>query len=201
MPPEDPDGPLVRAVQAGDRGAFDRLLESHQERIFHFILRHVSNEADAVELAQETFVRAYLHIGKFHPKGLFSTWLHQIALNLCRDFVRSRAYRNRQRTDSLSWHPEESGGEGQRDVADPRSGPAEAALHKQELSLLARAIGRLPLELKGPLMLTAVDGLSHQEAGRILGLTAKAVEVKVYRARKALEKAMAHYGGGRPKDG
>lgn len=200
MATEDPDWALVRAVQAGDRGAFERLLESHQERIFHFILRHVSNEADAVELAQETFVRAYLHIGKFRPQGLFSTWLHQIALNLCRDFVRSRAYRNRQQTDSLSWHPEESGDDGQRDLADPRSGPVEAVVHRQELSLLRRAIERLPLELKSPLVLTAVEGLSHHEAGQILGLTAKAVEVKVYRARKALEKAMALYEGGRPKD-
>jgi RNA polymerase sigma-70 factor (ECF subfamily) len=192
MPSDDPDLALVKAVQAGDKVAFDRLLEIHQERIFHFILRHISNEADALDLAQETFVRAYFNIGKFSPRGLFSTWLHQIALNLCRDLVRSKAWRNRQQTESLSLNPETSGKEGQKEVEDLSPGPAANTLREEKMEKLYRAINGLPLELKGPLMLTAVDGLSHAEAGERLGLTAKAVEVKSYRARKILLRQLSH---------
>ena len=67
MPREDPDLPLVRALQAGEDQAFDALIDRHQKGLFRSIFRHIPNEADALELTQETFVRAYFNIGKFQP--------------------------------------------------------------------------------------------------------------------------------------
>jgi RNA polymerase sigma factor CnrH len=186
MSESDPDLPLVEALQSGDSKALDVLMERHQTRMFHFILRHIPDEAEAQGLAQEVFVRAFFHISQFQPKALFSTWLFQIALNLCRDHVRSRAWRQRRTTDSLS----EAGREGEEtsdhDIPDVQPGPVEQIQNRERLREVQQAIDRLPLELKGPLVLTAVDGLSHEEAGRMLGISAKAIEVKIYRARKKL---------------
>ncbi|PTX91900.1 hypothetical protein DB346_23365 [Verrucomicrobia bacterium LW23] len=183
MPPEDPDLVLVEAAQKGDDGAFDALLKRHQERIYHFILRHVTNEADATDLAQETFVKAYFNISKFTPRGLFTTWLCQIALNLCRDLVKSKAWKNRQQTDSLFFESDSTNCDVRKDI---QSGPSSDPIRDEETQMLLQAIEELPIELKGPLMLTTIDGLSHAEAGIRLGISAKAVESKVYRARKLL---------------
>jgi len=178
MPTEEPDLELIRAAQAGDTKAFDGLMEKYRQRIFRFIWQHLGVEADAMDLAQETFVRAYFGLGNFRPEGSFSTWLHQIALNLCRDHVRSKAWRNRQRTDSISEENEAPSAK----VEDGGT----AIEQKENLERLNRALDQLPLELKGPLVLTAVEGMSQAEAGKLLGLTVKAVETRIYRARKKL---------------
>jgi len=186
MSESDPDLALVEALQSGDQHALDVLMERHQSRMFHFILRHIPDESDARDLAQEVFVRAYFHIGQFQPKALFSTWLFQIALNLCRDHVRSKAWRQGRATHSLS----EAGRDGEEapdyEISDTQPGPVEQIRHRERLREVQRAIERLPLELKGPLVLTTLDGYSHEEAGRMLGISAKAIEVKIYRARKKL---------------
>src|SRR5260221_9952922 len=98
----DPDLELVRSLAGGDELALDALMARYEEPIFHFLYRHVLNEADAHDLAQEVFVRLYFNIGKFKPKAKFSTWLYQIALNLCRDHAKSKRTRQSAITDSLS---------------------------------------------------------------------------------------------------
>jgi RNA polymerase sigma-70 factor (ECF subfamily) len=190
MPEEDPDLFLVQALQSGEDAALNALMDRHQQRIFLFIFRHINHEADALELAQETFVRAYFNIHRFSPRGLFSTWLHQIALNLCRDHVRSKAWRNRQNTDSLS-SPDDSHGK-ERELPGSVATASDQLQFKERTEALQKALEKLPIELKGPLLLTAVDGFSHQEAGRQFGLSAKAIELKVYRARKALAKLLGN---------
>src|SRR5258707_12704021 len=90
---EDPDLALVRALQAGEDRALETLMDRHQEGVFRFVFRHISNEADAIELTQDAFVRAYFNIGKFRPTAKFVTWLYHIALNLCRDHSRSQLNR------------------------------------------------------------------------------------------------------------
>ena len=89
---EDSDLALVLALQHGEDRTLNELMDRHREGLFRFVLRHVRNETDALELTMETFVRAYFNVGKFRPRAKFVTWLYQIALNLCRDHLRSRAY-------------------------------------------------------------------------------------------------------------
>jgi RNA polymerase sigma factor (sigma-70 family) len=191
MPDEDPDLFLVQALQAGNDLALTTLMQRHQQRIFHFIFRHVNHEADARELAQETFVRAYFNITRFQPRSRFSTWLFQIALNLCRDHVRSKSWRNRQATDSLTNSPGDHDEQREWDVADSKINPAEQLEQTEQRILFQQSLEQLPLELKGPLFLTAVDDYSHQEAAKMLGITPKAIESKVYRAKKMLTKILS----------
>src|SRR6516164_446114 len=101
MMQEDPDLVLVQDLQAGKDRALNSLMDRHKEGLFRFVLRQVRNEADALELTMETFVRAYFNIGKFRPKAKFSTWLYRIALNLCRDHLKSRAYQHSLQTVSF----------------------------------------------------------------------------------------------------
>lgn len=182
---DDPDLPFVEAVQAGDDAAFDALMARHKGAVHRFVFRCVGNEEDAEELAQETFVRAFLNIRQFRPSARFSTWLFQIALNLCRDAVRSRRYRQRQMTDSITT---EEGGE--RDFAVEKAGPDEALQQQERWRVVQEAIDELPTALREALILTALEERSHADAAAILKTTPKTVETRVYRARKALEKRL-----------
>src|SRR6056297_3299213 len=84
---------LIDRAVAGDEEAFILLVEKHQEKVFRFCCQWLSSPEDAGEVAQDTFVRAYLAIGRYQARGKFSTWLFQIALNLCRDRLKSRSGR------------------------------------------------------------------------------------------------------------
>ena len=122
----DPDLILVQALMLGKDHALNALMDRHREGLFCFVLRHVHNEADALELAMETFVRAYFNIDKFRPAAKFATWLYHIALNLCRDHLRSRAYQYSLQTvsfdapDAGKWRPKSASGDGGQ--AGPKNG-------------------------------------------------------------------------------
>src|SRR5208283_2961718 len=109
MTQQDPDLALVQALKGGEDQALNTLMDRHRDALFRFVLRYVRHEEDALELTTETFVRAYFNIDKFRPAAKFTTWLYQIALNLCRDHLRSRAYQYSLQTVSFDAPTEESG--------------------------------------------------------------------------------------------
>jgi RNA polymerase sigma factor (sigma-70 family) len=187
---EDPDLALVRALQAGEERALNILIERHHEGLYRFVFRHISD--DAIELTQKAFVRAYFNIQKFRPTAKFVTWLYHIALNLCRDYARSPAYRHLSRTISTNVSDEEN--EGQRPLISNLLGPDKQTQDREKLRAVVKAISELPQDLKNPLILTALEGRSHADAGELLGISPKAVEMKVYRARKLLLKKMGEMG-------
>ncbi|MFN2508102.1 MAG: RNA polymerase sigma factor [Chthoniobacterales bacterium] len=180
----DADLALVQALQAGDDTALDELMERHQGPLFRFIRGYVGNEADAMELAQETFVRAYFKIGQFKPTAKFATWLYRIALNLCRDHAKSRRARQAAATDSLSNEQDASTAEG--DLPAASKTPAEEALASEKMAALDRAIAQLPHDLRTALILAVFEQRTHQESAELLGTTPKTIETRVYRARKLL---------------
>ena len=167
-------------------------MDRHRKGIFHFVLRHIPNEADALELTADVFVRAYFHIGRFEPTAKFVTWLYQIALNLCRDHSKSRAYRDSLQTVSVDAPAEE--GEQQGLILAGERDPVEQTERREELNALEKAIRELPQDLKDPLILTTLEGYSQAEAAELLGLSQKAVGMKVYRARKLLLAKMTKMG-------
>jgi RNA polymerase sigma-70 factor (ECF subfamily) len=192
MAVEDPDLALVRALQAGEDRALETLIHRHQEGVFRFVFRHISSEADAIELTQEAFVRAYFSIGKFRPTAKFVTWLYHIALNLCRDHTRSQAYRYLSQTISIDVPFDEN--EGQRQPSSNQRKPDQQAQDREKLRAVEKAIAELPQELKSPLILTALEDRSYAETAELLGISRKAVEMKVYRARKLLLRKMNELG-------
>ena len=170
---QDPDWPDVAALQLGETAALDRLMKRHHAEVTGFIWRMTGNHRDAEELAQETFVRAFFQIQQFRPRAAFAAWLYRIARNLCLDYFRSRAQRQKSQNIPLddAWNLPEA---------------TASALQDEATELLQDAIADLPIHLREPLVLTALEGMSPEEAGRRLGISPKAVEVKCYRAREKL---------------
>jgi RNA polymerase sigma-70 factor (ECF subfamily) len=192
MMQEDPDLALVQDLQAGQDRALNSLMDRHREGLFRFVLRQVHNEADALELTMETFVRAYFNIGKFRPAARFVTWLYQIALNLCRDYLRSRAYQYSLQTTSFD-APGEEGGDPSLLLATGRR-PDQRADRREELLALEKAISELPEDLRNAFILSALEDRQQAETAQLLGVSPKAVETRVYRARKLLLEKMSRMG-------
>lgn len=188
----DADLALVRALQAGDDSALDTLMERHREPIFRFVHGYVVNEADAVELTQETFVRAYFNIGKFKPTAKFATWLYRIALNLCRDHAKSRRVKHAAITDSLT--PAETDTDAERDLPAHGRAPDEEAESAEKMRALDGAIAQLPHDLRTALVLTVMEQRSHHDCAELLETTPKTIETRVYRARKLLAELMSKAG-------
>lgn len=178
----DPDLPLLRALQAGDESALNELINRHREPLFRFVLRYVQDYAVAREVLQEVFVRTYLKARTFEPRATVKTWLFTIALNLCRD----RARRLTRRPVEVSLDaPVRETTVGSR-VADPAPGPDETTIRREDANRLERAIAQLPLNLREPLILFALEERPQKEVAAILNITPKAVETRVYQAKAKL---------------
>lgn len=161
-------------------------MRRYKEPLYRMILRHVGDHDDAYDVLQQTFVSAWSALGRFDPSRPLDIWLRTIALNKCRDFGRRRTVKR------LLFRPTS-----ERDAEVSRipdafpwvSTNAEAetkAEAEERIGRLERAISDLPTNLKEPLILTALEGLSHAEAATLLGVSSKAVETRVYRARRKL---------------
>lgn len=178
------DADLLGEALAGGKTAFTLFIRRHQETVYRFVRRYVGDSEEASDLVQETFVAAWEAIGRFDRTRPAGAWLRRIALNKCRDWSRRRAIRHffyRARDiDAL-------------EVPAPASMQSEAdtlAEHEGLLSRLDDAIAALPAALKEPLILTALEGLTHRQAAALLGITAKAVETRIHRARRILGRAL-----------
>ena len=173
------DASLAIAARAGDRTAFATIMGRHKGWLYQFIRRYVADRDDAYDVLQESFISAWSALSRFDPERPFEAWLRRIALNKCRDRARRSAVRRAAlRLFGLS----ESGTSNQ--TATP--GADSNARVDQALRRLESAVARLPRNLKEPLVLTMLEGMSHREAGEMLGINAKAVETRVYRAKRQL---------------
>lgn len=179
---EQNDAALVEEALAGQERSFSALMRRHKEGLYRFIRLYVGDSAEAYDLSQEAFVAAWRNLRQYDKARPFGVWLRGIALNKCRDWSRRRKVRQ---FFYFASDIETTG----RHVPAPEAS-AESGEHEERLRLLEQAIARLPDNLKAPLLLTTIEGHSQKEAGVILGLSAKAVEVRVYRAKQALREAM-----------
>lgn len=176
------DGELVERVRTGSDRAFDGLMARHKARLYRIIHRHIGDREEAYDLLQEAFVAAWSALERFDTNRRFDAWLIRIALNKCHDWGRRKKVRTLINVRLSEEHLSE--------VIDGTPSPEIIASDRQLLSRLDSAISALPGNLKEPLILTTLEGLSHRDAGEILGISAKAVEVRVYRARQRLAKEL-----------
>lgn len=183
---EPSDESLMSALTADDLPALDALMLRWQRPLHAFLYRHLLNEADALDLAQETFVRIYRHRDRYRPGARFTTWMFQIALNLARDHARKR---ERRRTDSLEAAPPATTA----GIAAPGASPDAAARRAEEVAAVRAAIAALPDELREVLVLFEYEEKSHAEIARIIDATPKAVETRLYRARDKLRASLTRW--------
>ena len=181
---DDSDRPLVRAAREGDRAAFSEIVRRHKTPLYQFVRRYIGDPDDAYDILQETFVAAWQGIRRFDVQQTLTPWLRTIALNKCRDHGRRHAIRRRLLTlFHAESHIESSW------IVD--SNPELESPDLARLRRLDQAIARLPRCYKEPLLLVLMTGLTHQQAGAQLGITAKAVEMRIRRAKDKLRMALA----------
>lgn len=177
---ERDDAALVAAALAGDQRAFTHLMRRHKDSLYRLIRGYVGDPSEAYDLLQEAFVSAWHALARFDRHRPFGVWLKRIAINKCRDWSRRRAVRQ------FFYKAEDIDRPGF-EIEQPM--PADSD-REDKLALLDKAIAALPSGLKEPLLLSLVEDMSHRQIGEALGLTAKAVEVRIYRAKTALTTAL-----------
>ena len=173
------DGELAALTIAGRQDAFAEIMRRHREPIFRLVRGHIGHEDDALDLVQECFVSAFRSLDHYDPARPLRAWLSRIAINKCRDWGRRRAVR-RLFSSSAPWDAAAA------EVRDPAPAADDVAADRQELETLWRAVSALPAKLKEPLILRAIEGLTQAETADVLGISEKAVETRLYRARKKL---------------
>jgi RNA polymerase sigma-70 factor, ECF subfamily len=167
----------------GHDAALNDLMERHAEKLFHYLLRSLQDEADAADLAQETFVKVYQNRNKFDPNQKFSTWLYAIGSNLVRDRYR---WRSRHPQVSLEAENEQSGASLKDCLRASELSPDQSLQTEERASAVRQAVAALPEELRQPLILAFYQDLPQAEIADILKCSVKAVETRIYRARQQL---------------
>jgi RNA polymerase sigma-70 factor (ECF subfamily) len=177
----------MERLAAGRDAALDDLMERHAAPVFRFLCRRVGNEEDANDLAQETFARVFRARAGFRSGGKFSTWLYTIAANLARNH-----FRRQSRHPNVSLEAET--GETEQTLGNtlPASNPApsESAVTAERAAMVRAAVEKLPDDLREAVVLCEWEELSVADAAAILETTPKAVESRLYRARRILRESL-----------
>jgi RNA polymerase sigma-70 factor (ECF subfamily) len=171
------DESLVRRARHGDMAAFEELVMRHADRLFASLRRFGLDDAEAQEVAQETFLRAWRGLAGFGGRSSFFTWLYRIGFNE----AHRRLARRPAAGSVVSSHLYPVG-----EIADARPGPAARAETAELRAALARDLGELPVELRAPVVLRDVEGLSTKQAAAILDLGEAAFKSRLHRGRMAL---------------
>ena len=175
--PERDDQALVAACLAGDKGAFNEIVERHRRAVYHVCYRFVNNHEDASDLAQETFVRAWKGLAKFKGEAALSTWLYRIAVNVCLNRVSSKR---------VDVEPLES----DRFVDTTSDAPGAQLFRDERAQAVRRAIAQLPEKQRATLILRTYQDLSHQQIADILGSSVGAVKANFFHALANLKKIL-----------
>jgi RNA polymerase sigma-70 factor (ECF subfamily) len=184
--PDDQDRQDMARLAAGHDSALNELMARHDERLFHYLLRLAQSDTEAADIAEETFVRIYQNREKFRSRNKFSTWLYTIATNLARDLHRHRTRHPQVSLDAELQNFTEI-------LPSGKPGPGETVQAAETVSVVRQAIAALPEELRLPLVLAEYEDKSHAEIALILQCSAKAVEMRIYRARQELRVRLAPY--------
>ena len=178
----------MAALCAGREAALDALMGRHAGSLCRFLIRLLQDEEEAVDLAQTAFVRVFENRERFDPAKKFSTWLYAIAANLARDRQR---WQGRHPHVSLDAVIGEDGSDATEILPHESPGPAELADASERATQVRAAVAALPEDLRVPLVLAEYEGMSQADIGAVLECSAKAVEMRIYRARQQLRLSLA----------
>ena len=172
---------LVRRSQSGDKGAFDALVTKYRAAIYRVAYGMLLNVADAEDVTQEVFVRAYRSIRRCDTKKGFERWLYGIAVNRCRSRAAAKAKEGAALTPDPDGHF----------AANPGEEVADLAVKRETRDQVRRAIARLPARQKAALVLFEMRGLSLSETSRAMGCSLGAVKSYVHKGRAHLRRELS----------
>jgi RNA polymerase sigma-70 factor (ECF subfamily) len=186
---QESDAALVDTARRHDPEAFEELVTRYSPRIFQLAQRITRNREDAEEVSQDSFVRAFLHMGTFRGDSRFSTWLSRIAINQSLMKLRTRRRRDLQferpvGTEDTAFNVE---------IADHTPTPEQRYSHEGVRRILASAIGDLPMSLREVLQLRDDEECSTEETAKMLGLSISAVKSRRLRGRRKLRETLTKH--------
>ncbi|HVS78132.1 MAG TPA: RNA polymerase sigma factor RpoE [Steroidobacteraceae bacterium] len=180
---------LVRRVQRGDKGAFDALVLKYQHKLVKLVMRYVRNPAEAEDIAQEAFIKAYRALPQFRGDSAFYTWLYRIAINTAKNAVVSRDRSpidynvDRGSTDSDESYDMQGR---MRDSETPEG----LVLTDEIRSTVNAAIDALPEDLRTAIVLRELEGLSYEEIAAAMACPVGTVRSRIFRAREAIDRRL-----------
>jgi len=180
------DAELVKRVQAGDKAAFDILVQKYQHKVVNLINRFVSDQTECYDIAQDAFIKAYRAIGNFRGDSQFYTWLYRIAANTAKNYLASRARKSPSYSIDVDDAEHYEGESGLKEYTTP-----ENLLLTDEIEkTVYQAIENLPEDLKSAITLREIEGLSYEEIAEVMDCPIGTVRSRIFRARDAIDKEL-----------
>lgn len=186
MTAEDTDQQLVERVQAGDKAAFNLLVQKYQHRVLKLVSRFVNDAAEAEDVAQEAFLKAYRALASFRGDSAFYTWLYRIAINTAKNALVSSRRRPVEFDLDLQ-DPEQYDRHAKLKEADT---PEGVLLTEEIRSVVERALEQLPDDLRTAIVLRELEGLSYEEIAEAMDCPVGTVRSRIFRAREAIDKKL-----------
>lgn len=183
---------LVERVQKGDKRAFDLLIQKYQHRIVSLVSRYVSDSAEAQDVAQEAFIKAYRAIGRFRGDSAFYTWLYRIAINTAKNWIVAK---NR-RPPSSDVDAVDAEQYGMSNKLTETSTPENEMMREEIERTVYDTIATLPEDLRTAIMLREMDGMSYEEIAVTMECPIGTVRSRIFRAREAIDEKLKPLIGG-----
>lgn len=196
MPARASDESLVRAAKQGEASAFGELCDRHRRKLYRTAYRIIRNHEDAEDAVQDSFIRAYMHLGEFDERAQFSTWLVRIAINSSLMILRKK---NQKKDVSLDQSDAEGTNEMPMQIPDVRPDPEQHFLRTERRRIVRHSIGKLRPRVRRVIQISQLDECSVKETAHKLGISTSATKSLLLRGRASLRKMslMNVAGGGR----
>jgi len=179
-----PDEILMEHVVRGSEAAFATVVDRYRGRMINLVCRFINDRDRAQEIAQEVFLRVFIHRHRYRPSGKFSTWIYTIAVNLAKNEIRRRVRaRGIVSLDSLL----EVTGDSSRFVADHGPRPDRHLMQREIQERVESAMAELPEKYREVIILRDVQGLAYEEIEQVLGIPGGTVRSRINRARACLQ--------------
>jgi len=183
MVDRDVDQQLVERVQRGDKRAFDLLVTKYQRKLGRLISRFVRDSAEAEDVTQEAFIKAYRALPGFRGDSAFYTWLYRIGINTAKNHLLAG---KRRAPTSTPFDAEEAESFDEAGLLREVSTPENELMSKQVVSVVQATLQELPEDLRSALTLREIEGLSYEEIASVMNCPIGTVRSRIFRAREAV---------------
>jgi RNA polymerase sigma-70 factor, ECF subfamily len=190
------DATLVEQTRAHDLAAFDQLVARYQHKIIRFAAYMVDNLEEAEDVAQDVFIKVYKSLDGFRGESSFGTWLHRIAMNVCIDHLRQRKRRPHimySFDDSFDEPCDQPEGIGRQEISDGCAGPTRVVEQHELKWQVRQAITHLSAKHRATLVMSELQGMSHEEIARATGCSIGTVKSRLFYARADLARRLRPY--------
>jgi RNA polymerase sigma-70 factor (ECF subfamily) len=188
------DALLVARAQSGEQLAYEELCRRHREMVFRTVLRITHNRDDSEEITQDSWMRAFTHLGTFDGRSAFSTWVTRIAINYALTMLRRRRTRRELSLDD----PVDPDNRRVIEMLEPSRNPEERCLETERVRLVRQAVKRLP-KLRTAIELRQSQNCSVSELAMLVGVSVPTMKSRLSRARRKLRESLSKILKGRPK--